>query len=62
MMMKNEMAKVKIMASKKLMVMPLASDMCVCGCTMCGSEVFSTSKKIDDFFDAFFLHDVISPK
>ena len=56
------MAEVKILASKKIMVIPLASDKCVCACIMCGGEVFSTSKKIDEFFDAFLLHDVISPK
>jgi len=53
MMMRNEMVEVKI-----IMVMPLASDKCVCVCIMCGSEVFSTSKKINEFFS----HDVISPK
>ena len=54
MMMRKEMVEVKIMASKKIMVMLLVSDKCVCVCIMCGSEVFSTSKKIDDFFDIFF--------
>jgi len=44
------MAEVKI-----IMVMPLlVSDKCVCACIVCGSEVFSISKKIDEFFDAFF--------
>ena len=39
---------------KIIMVMLLASDKCVCGCILCGGEAFSTSKKFDDFFDAFF--------
>ena len=51
------MAEVKI-----IMVMPLASDKCVCACIVCSGEAFSSSKKIDEFFDAFFLYDVISPK
>jgi len=49
-MMRNEMAEVKI-----IMVMPLSSDKCVCACIMCGGEAFSTSKKIDAFFDDFFF-------
>ena len=61
-MMRNETVEVKIMESKKIMVMPLASDKCICACIACGGEAFSTSKKIDDFFDTFFLHEVISPK
>ena len=47
---------------KIIMVILLVSDKCVCACIMCGGEVFSTSKKIDELFDAFFLHDIISPK
>ena len=53
MMMRNKMVEVKIMASEKIIVMPLASDKCVCACIMCGGEAFSTSKKIDDFFMHF---------
>ena len=54
------MVEVKIMESKKLMVMPLVSDKWhVCACIMmCGDA----SKKIDDFFFAFFGRDIISPK
>jgi len=50
------MGEVKIMASEKIMVMPhhWRVTSVLCACIMCGSEVFSTSKKIDDFFDAFF--------
>ena len=41
------------------MAMPLASDKWrVCVCIMCGDA----SKKIDEFFYAFFGRDIISPK
>jgi len=43
-----------IMTSEKIMVMQLASDKCVCACIMCGGEVFSTSKQIDEFLTHFF--------
>ena len=53
------MVEVKIMESKKIMVMPLVSDKWrVCASIMCGDA----SKKIDDFFFAFFGRDIISPK
>ena len=35
MIMRNEMVEVKIMASEKIMVMPLVSDKCVCACLDC---------------------------
>ena len=58
-MMRNEMVEVKIMESEKIMVMPLASDKWrVFACIMCGDA----SKKIDEFFYAFFGRDIISPK
>ena len=47
---------------KIIMVMPLVSDKCVCACIVCSGEAFSTSKKTDEFFHAFFLHDITSPK
>ena len=53
------MVEVKIMESKKIMAMPLASDKwCVCARIMCGDA----SKKTDEFFYAFFGRDIISPK
>ena len=53
------MVEVKIMESEKIMAMPLVSDKWhVCARIMCGDA----SKKIDDFFYAFFGRDIISPK
>ena len=52
MMRRNEKAEGKIIASKKIMML-LVSGKCVCACIVCGSEAFSTSKKIDEFFDSF---------
>ena len=44
---------------EKIMVMLLVSDKWhVCAHIMCGNA----SKKIDEFFDAFFVHDIISSK
>ena len=58
--MRNETVEVKIMESEKIMMaMPLASDKWhVCARIMCGDA----SKKIDEFFYAFFGRDIISPK
>ena len=53
------MVEVKIMEREKIMAMPLASDKWrVCVRIMCGDA----SKKIDEFFYAFFGRDIISPK
>ena len=53
------MEEVNIMVREKIMVMLLVSDKWhVCVRIMCGDA----AKKIDDFFYAFFGHDIIIPK
>ena len=59
MMMRNETVEVKIMEREKIRAMLLVSDkLHDCVHIMCGDA----SKKIDEFFYAFFGRDIISPK